>query len=98
MTGQSGSASGPEPYSSSPIFTETSLPAALRSRHTTKDGVWGVLRVFEGQVKFTALEPPSETIVSAGQSHLILPQQPHFVEPLGAMKMRVDFFREQPRV
>jgi hypothetical protein len=25
-----------------------------------------------------------------------LPEQPHFVEPLGAMRMQVDFYDQQP--
>jgi len=39
------------PYKSTPVFDETTLPAALRREHRTKDGVWGVIRVLEGQVR-----------------------------------------------
>ena len=38
-----------------PIFDETTLPAALRSNHETKDGVWGVIRVLAGMVTPTRL-------------------------------------------
>jgi tellurite resistance-related uncharacterized protein len=83
-------------YRSTPVFDETTLPAALRSRHTTKAGVWGVVRVLEGRVKLTYLEPLSEILLDPATPGPLLPEQPHFVEPLGPMKMRVDFYNEPP--
>ncbi len=85
-----------EPYSSTPVFDETTLPAALRARHTTKTGVWGMVRVLEGKVKLTYLEPPSEILLDSNTHGLLIPEQPHFVEPIGKMKMRVDFYTELP--
>jgi tellurite resistance-related uncharacterized protein len=41
----------PEPYNSTPVFDEKSLPDALRNEHRTKSGTWGLLRVLEGTVK-----------------------------------------------
>jgi tellurite resistance-related uncharacterized protein len=86
------------PYRSTPIFDEATLPAALRREHRTKAGVWGVIRVIEGRVKLSYVEPPSDMILTAGSSGLLLPEQPHFVEPLGAMKMRVDFYDQPPEL
>ncbi len=84
------------PYRSTPVFDETSLPAALRSRHNTKAGVWGVIRVLEGRLILRYLEPASEIVLEPGRPGLILPEQPHEVEPLGAMRMQVDFYNEPP--
>jgi len=84
------------PYRSTPVFDETSLPAALRKEHTTKAGVWGVIRVIEGRLKLTYLNPPSELVLEAGQHGIVQPEQPHFVEPLGTMKMQVDFHDQPP--
>jgi tellurite resistance-related uncharacterized protein len=86
----------PEPYGSSPIFDETTLPAALRTEHRTKAGVWGLVQVIEGELRLTYLDPRSETIVRPGAPGVILPEQPHFVEALGPMRMQVDFYREPP--
>jgi tellurite resistance-related uncharacterized protein len=86
------------PYRSTPIFDEATLPAALRREHRTKAGVWGVIRVIEGRLKLTYVEPPSEEILAAGSSGLVLPEQPHFVEPLGAIKMQVDFYDQPPEL
>lgn len=88
----------PTPYRTTPVFDEASLPAALRAEHRTKAGVWGVIRVMEGHLKLSYLDPPSEVIVTPAQPGLILPGQPHFVEPLGRIKMQVDFYNEPPAV
>jgi tellurite resistance-related uncharacterized protein len=85
-----------EPYRSTPVFDETSLPAALRREHRTKPGVWGLVRVIEGKLRLTYVDPPSDTILSPDVPGLLLPDEPHFVEPIGAMKMQVDFYNERP--
>ena len=85
-----------QPYRSTPVFDETTLPAALRSRHSTKAGVWGVIRVIEGRLRLTYLDPPSEIVLDPQTPGPLLPQQPHFVEPLGPMKMQVDFYDQPP--
>ena len=92
------SADKPQPYSSSPVFDENTLPAALRTRHSTKAGVWGHIRVLEGQLKFFSLEPKGETILTPDQSGVTQPEQPHFVEVIGPVKMQIDFYHEQPIV
>lgn len=89
--------SAPEPYKSTPVFDETTLPAGLRREHRTKAGVWGVIRVLEGRLRYEVLEPASEAILDPDHPGLVLPDQPHFVEPLGAMRMRVDFYDRHPR-
>jgi len=87
----------PTPYKSTPVFDETTLPAALRREHRTKAGVWGVIRVLEGEVRFV-VGGGSETILSPGHTGLVLPEQPHHVEPLGKMRMQVDFYDREPEV
>jgi len=85
-----------KPYRSTPVFDQDTLPVALRNRHDTKAGVWGVIRVIEGQLQLTSLDPPSTTILTPDRPGLVQPQQPHFVTPLGAMKMQVDFYDQPP--
>lgn len=84
------------PYRSTPVFDQDSLPAALRARHSTKAGVWGMIRILEGEVRFTCLDPEKETILAAGMSAVLLPEQRHYVTPIGPMKMRIDFYDEPP--
>lgn len=85
-----------EPYRSTPLFDERTLPAALRARHNTKAGVWGMVRVLEGRLRLTYLDPPSERILDPQTPGPLQPEQPHFVEPLGSVKFRVDFYDQPP--
>lgn len=86
----------PRPYRSTPVFDQDTLPAALRARHDTKAGVWGVIRVIEGALTLTYLDPSSEVLLTPGRPGLICPQQPHFVTPNGAMTMQIDFYDQPP--
>lgn len=86
----------PEPYASSPVFDELTLPDALRGDHRTKPGSWGLLRVLEGEVRLVFLDPPSEHLVTPANPLIIPPQATHHVVPSGAMRMQVEFYRERP--
>lgn len=86
------------PYRSTAVFDQDTLPAALRNRHSTKAGVWGVIRVLEGELELTFLEPPSRMILTPHQPGLVLPEQPHFVTPLRRMRMQVDFYDDAPEL
>lgn len=88
----------PAPYRSTPLFTQDTLPKALRQQHDTKDGVWGVIRVIDGELRLTIIDPPSEIMVRPGSPAVVLPRQPHFVTPLGPMTMQVDFYDQPPPV
>ena len=84
------------PYRSTAIFDEKTLPAALRAEHKTKAGTWGVIQVIEGELKFSLANGEGETILTPGNPGLILPEQPHRVEPLGPMRMQVHFYDRAP--
>jgi tellurite resistance-related uncharacterized protein len=86
----------PQPYKSTPVFDEGSLPAALRSEHRTKAGTWGLLRVIEGKLTLVFVDPPREVAVCPGRPAVIPPQDTHYVVLDGAMRMQVDFFHEPP--
>ncbi len=84
------------PYRSTPVFDQDTLPQALRARHDTKAGVWGRIRIIEGEVRITYLDPPSELVLIPDNPGLVRPGQPHFVTPLGPMKMQIDFYDQPP--
>jgi tellurite resistance-related uncharacterized protein len=84
------------PYRSTPVFDELSLPAALRQEHRTKAGVWGVIRVLEGRLKYSVADGSAETILTPERPGLVLPEQTHRVEPLGKVRVRVDFYDQPP--
>jgi len=88
----------PLPYRSSPVFDETTLPAALRREHRTKAGVWGVIELIEGRMKFIRHGHADATILEPGKPGLVLPEQPHFVEPIGPVRVQVHFYDQPPEI
>lgn len=52
------------PYNKTPVFDEQTLPARLRKAHSTKTGVWGVIRILDGEVRYVIEETLEEPILS----------------------------------
>ena len=75
-------------------FDDSSLPAGLRRDHRVASGVWAVLRVQEGEVRFTmAIDPPLDRVVAAGEAQTIPPDVLHAVAPAGPAVLTVEFLR-----
>ena len=85
-----------KPYKSTPVFDSETLPVSLRRAHNTKAGVWGVIRVLEGRVRYRIEAETEDTILDSVTPGRIRPQELHHVEPIGAMRMRVDFYDHEP--
>ena len=86
----------PQPYKVTAEWDQSSLPQAIRSRHNTKPGIWGLLRVIEGAVDLVFEEPARRVRVTPESPAEIPPQAWHHVEVDGAMRMKVEFYREKP--
>jgi tellurite resistance-related uncharacterized protein len=84
------------PYKTTAIFDEKTLPAALRREHRTKEGAWGVIRVIEGRLSLHFPDGRVEEL-DRHRPGLIRPQEIHWVIPIGAMKMKVEFYDREPR-
>ncbi len=84
------------PYSTTAIFDENSLPDAIRTAHTTKGGVWGLLRVLEGEVNLVFPDSGRKEHATPQQPALIPPQERHHVEILGPMRVQIEFYHENP--
>ena len=88
----------PVPYKLTAVFDENTLPKALRREHRTKPGVWGVIRVLEGRMRYRVLDPPSDSILEPRHPGLVRPDEPHLVEPLGPIKIQVEFYNQLPEL
>ena len=64
------------PYRRTAEFTESTVPAALRSRHSTKSDVWAGIRVLEGSLLYRILEPVVEEHVLTPETSGIVRQTP----------------------
>ena len=80
-------------YKRTPEFTAESLPAALRKDHSTKPGVWARIVVSEGLLRYRAEALHIDVELSPRQTGTVVPQVPHSVEPLGAVRFYVEFYR-----
>jgi tellurite resistance-related uncharacterized protein len=76
-----------------PVFTEETIPAGLRRRHRTRPGVWALITVLEGKLRFRRLDPIAEMLLSPGTPGLVSPEQPHDVDPDGPVRFFVEFYR-----
>ena len=75
-------------------FTQSTVPAGLLRRHTTKPGVWGCIQVLEGSLRYRILEPTlEEHVLTQEQPGVVEPEVPHEVEPLGPVRFFVEFLR-----
>jgi tellurite methyltransferase len=45
------------PYKRTPTFTEATVPRGLLETHSTKEGVWGLIHVVEGELEYVKHAP-----------------------------------------
>ena len=81
------------PGTSSPVFTQETLPPALQAEHTLAPGHWAVLNVLEGSLRFADLDTGEEQLISAPDLVTIHPGLPHSVAIEGPLRCRIDFYR-----
>jgi tellurite resistance-related uncharacterized protein len=81
-------------YRQTAEFDEHTLPEGLRSRHQLKPGTWGRVVVLEGRLLYVIEREPQLAFVLTPQLHGIVPPEvPHHVEPRGAVRLRIEFYR-----
>ena len=86
------------PYKTTPVFDESTLPAGLRRVHSTKEGVWGLVRLLEGRLRLFFPETGRDLVLGPGAPGLLQPCEPHLVEPLSPFRMQVEFYRSDPSI
>lgn len=86
---------GLEPYKRTATFTDTTVPAALLGDHSTKSGVWGLIHVEAGALRYLVTDPrrtPTERILAPeSEPGIVEPTILHRVEPVGAVRFHVEF-------
>jgi tellurite resistance-related uncharacterized protein len=84
-------------YRRTDLFTETTVPAGLLKSHNTKPGVWGLIKVLEGELAYRITDPsrtPAERILSPDQPPgVVEPTILHEVAPRGTVRFYVEFYR-----
>lgn len=75
-----------------PVFTETSIPPGLRRDHATGTGVWALIHVVEGRLRYTITDPVEHAVdLGPGTPGVVAPGMRHHIEPLGAVRFFLAF-------
>jgi hemoglobin len=84
-------------YRATPVFTRDSVPATLLAAHSVKAGMWGLLRVLHGRIRYCLEgETPEVLVVEQGGTVVIEPKVQHRVELLDANStFLVEFHRAE---
>jgi tellurite resistance-related uncharacterized protein len=88
---------GLDAYKRTPVFTEATVPAGLLRDHRTKEGVWGLIQVVEGELLYRIDDRRRayrEYRVAPGTPGVVEPGVLHRVEPRGPVRFYVEFFRK----
>jgi len=83
-------------YKRTATFDEGTLPAGLRAAHTTRRGVWGLIHVLEGRLRYCIEgEGGREVVLEPGTPGVVVPELAHHVEPAETVRFFVEFWRAQ---
>ena len=83
-----------KPYRQTPEWNEQTLPQKLQHAHRTRRGIWGRIRVLEGQVLYRILAPhPEEIELRPGTDGIIEPETLHELKPQGPARFFVEFLK-----
>lgn len=84
---------GLSPYRRTPVFTESTVPAGLLKDHKTKSGVWGVIHVTSGRLRYVVPSCRGDLVLSPEKNGIVVPEIPHHVVPIGPVSFYVEFWR-----
>lgn len=83
------------PYKRTREFDQDSIPDGLRHAHSTRAGVWGVVHVVAGRLRYV-VDPPlaGERVLDEANPGVVVPEVLHRVEPDGPVRFFVEFHRK----
>jgi tellurite methyltransferase len=90
-------------YQRTSSFDQNSVPAALLAQHSTKAGVWGLIRVESGELEYTIEDERLSTDaeqcqrLEAGDVGVVIAEVEHHVTPIGDVRFHVEFWRRDTR-
>ena len=79
-------------YKRTAVFTETTVPDALRRDHATRSGVWARIVVLDGRLRYVVDRPALATELDPDHPGIAPPEANHRVEPLGPVRFQVEFW------
>ncbi|WP_171520893.1 DUF1971 domain-containing protein [Ensifer canadensis] len=86
-----------QPYKSTPIFDESTIPEPLLRSHQLRRGTWAKLTVLAGNLRYHQYSrPPSSAEIHS--SVIIPPEVPHHLEIVGPVKCQLHFYDHKPHL
>lgn len=82
-----------KPYKRTPEFSEETIPAGLVKEHSTKAGVWGLITIVSGTLRYVVPETGLDVTLEPDKPGIVVPQQVHFIAPRGPVRFFVEFWR-----
>jgi len=79
-------------YQRTKSFTQNSVPPRLLANYSTKEGLWGLIQIEKGQLKYT-IDNNEVHILTPEKSGIVEPTVAHHVKPLGEVLFSVEFYR-----
>ena len=80
-------------YRATPVFDEATVPAGLLADHATKAGVWGVIEIEAGRLRYEITEQGETHELNVDHPGVVEPEVRHRVTPIGKVRFRVRFYR-----
>jgi tellurite resistance-related uncharacterized protein len=80
-------------YKRTAELDESTVPAGLRRNHTTRAGIWAKIVVLEGRLRYCIDDWGREEELSPATPGIVVPEVRHHVEPLGPVRLFVEFHR-----
>jgi tellurite resistance-related uncharacterized protein len=81
-------------YKKTPVFTEDTVPKGLLANHSTRKGVWGLVQVEKGALRYILEHNGQESLLTPEKAGIVVPEMRHRVEPEGNVRFFVEFFRQ----
>ena len=88
-------------YKRTAVFDESSIPPGLKKNHSTKPGVWGVIHVLSGRLRYCIDGPDGgggrdgrELMLDPETPGIILPEMLHHIVAADPVRFFVEFHRK----
>jgi len=79
-------------YKRTPVYTAETLPPGILKNHRTKEGIWCVIEIIEGEIAYI-IGNTEQHILRPGHNGVIEPQVLHHLKPRGAVKFAIAFYQ-----
>ena len=80
-------------YKTTPVFNQQAIPKGFRRAHSTKKGVWALIKVVSGQVHYVVDDLDELCVVlDENLEGVIAPQMMHHLDVIGDVELYVEFY------